>query len=119
MLTHAHPDHVGSAEHIRVSCATPVRVHELEASHARGDVVEQVSIARLLRMLWRSDVRSWVFDIVRLDARQAARLGAVEAFTTEVLDVPGRPCLSTPRATRVGTPPCTSPSTASCTRATG
>lgn len=91
LLTHAHPDHLGSAEHLRTAVATPVWVHEQEAGHARGEWIEQVSVLTLLRMLWRSDVRTWVFDVVRLDAARAERLGAVRTFVDQPLDVPGRP----------------------------
>jgi glyoxylase-like metal-dependent hydrolase (beta-lactamase superfamily II) len=52
-------------------------------------------------MLWRSDVRAWVFDILRLDATKAERLGAVETFVDQPLDVPGRPrAVHTPGHTR-------------------
>jgi glyoxylase-like metal-dependent hydrolase (beta-lactamase superfamily II) len=76
VLTHAHPDHLGSAEHLRTSVGAPVWVHEEEARHARGEVIEQVSTLTLVRMLWRRDVE---------------RLGAVETFGDQPLDVPGRP----------------------------
>jgi glyoxylase-like metal-dependent hydrolase (beta-lactamase superfamily II) len=101
LLTHAHPDHIGSAEYLRTSVSTAVWAHEQEAAHACGEVIEQVSTLTLLRMLWRSDVRSWVSDIRRLDATKAERVGAVETFLDGHLDVPGRPrVVHTPGHTR-------------------
>lgn len=91
LLTHAHPDHLGSAEHLRAAHGLPVWVHEQEAAHARGELIEQVTLPTLLRMAWRSDVRAWMSDIVRLDATKAERLAAVETFDDQPLDVPGRP----------------------------
>lgn len=91
LLTHAHPDHLGSAEHLRTSSPAPVLVHAREQQHARGEVIEQVSIPTLLGMAWRRDVRQWLVDIVRLDAPKAERLRVVETFDDGPLDVPGQP----------------------------
>jgi glyoxylase-like metal-dependent hydrolase (beta-lactamase superfamily II) len=38
VLTHGHPDHVGFAERMRRENHTPIRVHELDAALARGEV---------------------------------------------------------------------------------
>ena len=38
VLTHGHSDHIGFAERMRRERGTPVRVHELDASLARGEV---------------------------------------------------------------------------------
>lgn len=35
LLTHAHPDHIGSAAHLGRTAPAPVLTHELEASHTR------------------------------------------------------------------------------------
>jgi glyoxylase-like metal-dependent hydrolase (beta-lactamase superfamily II) len=91
VLTHAHPDHLGSAEYFRSVQYKPVLVHEREVSNATGQRIEQVSIATLLSMVWRPDVAVWVRDLVALKAARAERLGAVDTFTTGVLDIPGRP----------------------------
>jgi glyoxylase-like metal-dependent hydrolase (beta-lactamase superfamily II) len=68
-----------------------VRAHEREVPNARGQRIEQVSTATLARMLWRPRVAHWVFDIVRLKAERAERLGDVDAFLEGPLDVPGAP----------------------------
>ena len=38
VLTHGHSDHVGFAERIRREKGTPIRIHELDAALARGEV---------------------------------------------------------------------------------
>ena len=38
VLTHGHSDHIGFAERIRRERGTPIRVHELDAALARGEV---------------------------------------------------------------------------------
>jgi glyoxylase-like metal-dependent hydrolase (beta-lactamase superfamily II) len=38
VLTHGHSDHIGFAERIRSERGTPIRVHELDAALARGEV---------------------------------------------------------------------------------
>jgi glyoxylase-like metal-dependent hydrolase (beta-lactamase superfamily II) len=91
VLTHAHPDHLGSAEHFRVERSTPVWTHEAEAAHARGEHIEQVSTSAVLRLAWRRDVRRWLRDIARLKVTRAERLGEVTTFADHVLDVPGHP----------------------------
>jgi glyoxylase-like metal-dependent hydrolase (beta-lactamase superfamily II) len=91
VLTHAHPDHIGSAEHFRVERSTPVWTHEAEAAHARGERIEQLSASTALRLAWRRDVRRWLRDIARLKATRAERLGEVTTFAEHVLDVPGHP----------------------------
>jgi glyoxylase-like metal-dependent hydrolase (beta-lactamase superfamily II) len=90
VLTHAHPDHLGSAEHFRTRQSVPVWVHEHEAPNAKGERIEQVSIPTLLKMAWRRDVIVWLLDIVRLKAARVERVGAVETFVEQVLDVPGQ-----------------------------
>lgn len=90
ILTHAHPDHLGSAEWFRTH-GTRVLAHELEVPNATGEHIEQVSISTLLRMVWRPDVAVWAFDVISLGGARVERLASVESFTSETLDVPGRP----------------------------
>jgi glyoxylase-like metal-dependent hydrolase (beta-lactamase superfamily II) len=91
VLTHAHPDHLGSAEHFRAERSTPVWTHEAEAAHARGERIEQVSTSAVLRLAWRRDVRRWMRDVARLKVTRAQRLGEVTTFADQELDVPGHP----------------------------
>lgn len=91
VLTHAHPDHLGSAEYFRTVEHTPVLVHEREVPNATGQRIEQVSIRTLVSMVWRPDVAVWVRDVLALKGARVQRLGGADTFTSEVLDVPGRP----------------------------
>lgn len=91
ILTHAHPDHLGSAEHFRTAHRKRVLAHELEVPNAMGRQIEQVSIRTLLSMAWRPDVVVWVREVMSLGVTRVERLGDVETFTTEALDLPGRP----------------------------
>ena len=91
VLTHAHPDHLGSAEYFRTVVGKPVLSHQLEVPNATGAHIEQVSIPTLLTMAWRSDVLVWAMDVIRLKGAKVDRLGDVQPFGTGPLDVPGRP----------------------------
>jgi glyoxylase-like metal-dependent hydrolase (beta-lactamase superfamily II) len=91
LLTHGHPDHIGSAEFLRRAHGIPVRAHAREAANARGERIEQVSEAVLLRMIWRPDVVVWLFDVLRLKGARPERLSGLEEFTEGPLDVPGAP----------------------------
>lgn len=89
VLTHAHPDHLGSAEYFRTTVGKPVLVHALEVDNATGARIEQVSIPTLMKMVWRPDVFVWALDVIRLIAAKVERLGEVGTFGAGVLDVPG------------------------------
>lgn len=97
LLTHGHPDHLGSAEYLRRTYGLPVRAHEREVANARGQRIEQVSEATLLRMLWRPDVVVWLFDVIRLKGARPERLRDLAPFAEGPLDVPGAPvAIATP-----------------------
>jgi glyoxylase-like metal-dependent hydrolase (beta-lactamase superfamily II) len=91
LLTHGHPDHIGCAEFLRRTHGAPVRAHELEGPNARGERIEQVSEAALLRVLWRPDVVVWLFDVLRLKGARPERLRDLDLFTEGPLDVAGAP----------------------------
>lgn len=92
VLTHAHPDHIGSAEYFRSQVGKPVWVHEQEKPNATGEHVEQVSVPTLLKMAWRPSVFVWFVQAgIGLKAAQVQRLGAVETLSGGGLDVPGHP----------------------------
>jgi glyoxylase-like metal-dependent hydrolase (beta-lactamase superfamily II) len=90
VLTHGHPDHIGSAAWFRREHGVPLWTHELEAAHVRGERLEQVSTLQLFAMAWRRDVRVWMRDVARL-GRKAERPDTIETFDGRGLDVPGRP----------------------------
>ena len=91
LLTHAHPDQLGSAEYLRSTEATRVLVHPNEVDHATGRRIEQVGKPRVLLRAWRPSVALWAKDVIALKAAKVDRLTSVDTFDSEPLDVPGRP----------------------------
>jgi glyoxylase-like metal-dependent hydrolase (beta-lactamase superfamily II) len=92
VLTHAHPDHLGSAERLRRERGIPVRALDAEAPHCRGEVVEQVSELAILRRVWRPRVLLWALRAFRAGGRHVERLTEVATFSAGgALDVPGQP----------------------------
>jgi glyoxylase-like metal-dependent hydrolase (beta-lactamase superfamily II) len=89
LLTHGHSDHIGFAERIRSERGVPVRVHELDAALARGEVpnpskglgpVRPLPILRFL--LW--SVRHGLLKIPPI--KEVTTFG-----DRATLDVPGAP----------------------------
>src|SRR4051794_3812226 len=91
VLTHGHPDHLGSAEYLRDVYGVPVLAHQAEVPNGSGARIEQVSERELLRQAWRPPVLRWSLDIVRLGATRVERVRRLQDFGEETLDVPGRP----------------------------
>ena len=89
VLTHAHPDHLGSAEYLRSEHSIQVLAHDQEVANATGSRLEQVSTAAILRRAWRPEVLVWARDVLSLKAERVERLAAVDTFTGDALDVPG------------------------------
>lgn len=91
VLTHAHPDHLGSAEYFRRELSTRVLAHECEVANADGSGIEQVSTSAIIRRAWHPDVLLWARDVLALKAERVERLSSVDTFADDVLDVPGHP----------------------------
>lgn len=91
VLTHGHPDHLGSAEHLHSAYGVPVLAHEAEVPNASGTRVEQVSERTVLGQPWRPAVLRWALDIMRLGVTRIERVHELRDFGEETLDVPGRP----------------------------
>jgi glyoxylase-like metal-dependent hydrolase (beta-lactamase superfamily II) len=90
LLTHAHVDHLGSANRLRREFGVPVYVHADEAPHVRGEIVEQITPAQIVRRAWRPRVARWTFDIMRAGGPRADRVPDPAVFTASApLDVPG------------------------------
>ncbi|WP_328504466.1 MBL fold metallo-hydrolase [Streptomyces sp. NBC_00457] len=92
LITHAHNDHLGSAEHLRRTYGTPVYLHEAEVPHARRDFLHQVSIGRVLRNGWRPGVLPWAVHALRVGGTAHVPVAEPQPFPTRgPLDLPGRP----------------------------
>ncbi|GGX69909.1 MBL fold metallo-hydrolase [Streptomyces anandii] len=92
LITHAHNDHLGSAEYLRRTYGTPVHLHEAEVPHARREFLHQVTVGQVLRNGWRPGVLPWVVHALRVGGTAHVPVTAPEAFpVTGALDLPGRP----------------------------
>jgi glyoxylase-like metal-dependent hydrolase (beta-lactamase superfamily II) len=92
LVTHAHNDHLGSAEYLRTTYGTPVYLHEAEVPHARRDFLHQVSVGRVLREGWRPGVLPWAVHALRSGGTAHVPVAVPEPFPAAgPLDLPGRP----------------------------
>ncbi|CAM5389974.1 MBL fold metallo-hydrolase [Streptomyces purpurascens] len=92
LITHAHNDHLGSAEYLRATYGTPVYLHEAEVPHARREFLHQVSVGTVLRNGWRPGVLPWVVHALRSGGTTHNPVTAPEPFPSAgALDLPGRP----------------------------
>ncbi|MGV9943738.1 MBL fold metallo-hydrolase [Streptomyces sp. NPDC003401] len=102
LVTHAHNDHLGSAEHLRTVYGTPVHLHPAEVPHARRDFLQQVSVGTVLRNAWRPGVLPWAVHVLCAGGTAQHPVTAPEPFPAApgatagpgafgALDLPGRP----------------------------
>ncbi|NGO10599.1 MBL fold metallo-hydrolase [Streptomyces sp. HC44] len=92
LITHAHNDHLGSAEYLSRTYGTPVYTHEAEVPHARRDFLHQVSIDRILRNAWRPGVLPWAVHALRSGGTAHVPVTSPQPFPSAgPLDLPGHP----------------------------
>ncbi|MFJ9870503.1 MBL fold metallo-hydrolase [Streptomyces sp. NPDC101165] len=92
LITHAHNDHVGSAEYLRSTYGTPVYLHPAEVPHARREFLQQATIGDVVRNSWRPGVVPWAVHVIRVGGIEHNPVTAPEPFPAEgALDLPGRP----------------------------
>lgn len=92
LLTHAHVDHLGSAERLSEQYGVPAYVHEAELAHARRDAHHAATPADVLRNVWRPGVAGWLARALRVGVTSEQGITAPAAFPGEgPLDLPGRP----------------------------
>jgi glyoxylase-like metal-dependent hydrolase (beta-lactamase superfamily II) len=88
VLTHGHSDHIGFAERGRAERGWPVRVHDLDAALARGEVPNPAKRGGPMRPL---PLLGFLWWSVRHGAR-SHHLGSVTTYSDgATLDVPGSP----------------------------
>jgi glyoxylase-like metal-dependent hydrolase (beta-lactamase superfamily II) len=91
ILTHAHPDHVGIAEHVRVAANAPVSVHEADERQART-AKSHPRAASPLPYLRRRATWRFLASTARAGGLRTTKIAEVTTFTDAAqLDVPGRP----------------------------
>ncbi|MFI2436050.1 MBL fold metallo-hydrolase [Streptomyces sp. NPDC018693] len=92
LVTHAHTDHIGSAQYLRGAHGTPVLMHEAEVPHARREFLHQVSVGTVLRNGWRPGVLPWAVRAVRSGGTTHVPVTDPAPFPAAgPLDLPGRP----------------------------
>ncbi|WP_133914373.1 MBL fold metallo-hydrolase [Streptomyces sp. NBC_00582] len=93
LITHAHNDHLGSAEYLRSTYGTPVLLHREEVPHARREFLQQVTVGDVLGNAWRPGVLPWLVHVLRVGGTQQHPVTAPQAFPVAdgPLDLPGRP----------------------------
>ncbi|MER6184999.1 MBL fold metallo-hydrolase [Streptomyces sp. NPDC001652] len=92
LITHAHNDHLGSAEYLRAAYGTPVYLHDAEVPHARREFLHQVTVGGVVRNGWRPGVLPWALHAIRSGGTAHVPVTDPEAFPSEgTLDLPGRP----------------------------
>jgi glyoxylase-like metal-dependent hydrolase (beta-lactamase superfamily II) len=89
VLTHGHSDHIGFAERIRSERGVPVRVHELDAALARGEVPNPSKGLGAIRPL---PILQFLLWSVRHGLLKVPPIKEVTTFGDRTtLDVPGTP----------------------------
>lgn len=92
LITHAHNDHIGSAERLRAAYGIPVLMHAEEVPHARRDFLDQVSVGRVAANAWRPGVVPWAVRALRSGGTANVPVTEPRAFPADgPLDLPGAP----------------------------
>lgn len=96
VLTHGHPDHIGTAERARRECGAPVMAYRGEIPRVRGEGMgfsPFANVPDLLPQLWRPQSLGFVLHATRRGFLVPEWVKEVEPFEAngEELDVPGRP----------------------------
>ncbi|MEV7345313.1 MBL fold metallo-hydrolase [Streptomyces sp. NPDC093544] len=92
LITHAHNDHLGSAEYLSSTFGIPIHLHEAELPHARREFLHQVSIGQVMRQAWRPGVLPWALHAIKSGGKADVHMTRPEPFPKEgALDLPGRP----------------------------
>lgn len=93
LLTHAHADHLGSAEKLRVTTGAPVRTSPIEAGRAQGRGRGPWSmVPGLLPQVWRPTTLGFVLHASLHGFLTPQWVQQVEPFTVgQAVDAPGSP----------------------------
>jgi glyoxylase-like metal-dependent hydrolase (beta-lactamase superfamily II) len=93
LVTHAHVDHVGSAQHLAERHRAAVYTHPVEVGHAHRDYLEQASRRDVLANAWRPGVLPWLARVLRVGVTDHVAVPSAEPLPTAdgPLDLPGGP----------------------------
>ena len=91
VLTHAHSDHMGFAERLRVTTDAAVSVHRDDVAVALGRAKQPKEVP-LWRYAWRWSALGFLSYAAKRGGAKIIPVGEARSFDDgEVLDVPGRP----------------------------
>jgi glyoxylase-like metal-dependent hydrolase (beta-lactamase superfamily II) len=92
LLTHAHVDHVGAANHFAERYGVAVYIDATEAQHARREFLEQASPLDVAANLWRPGALPWLSRVMRVGVTKKVSIPSAQPFPNDgALDLPGRP----------------------------
>jgi glyoxylase-like metal-dependent hydrolase (beta-lactamase superfamily II) len=93
LLTHAHPDHLGSADALNRQHGVPVYIDEHELAHARREEHHGATQLDVLKNLWRPGVLSWLVAALRVGVTSKQGIASPASFPGGggALDLPGQP----------------------------
>jgi glyoxylase-like metal-dependent hydrolase (beta-lactamase superfamily II) len=92
LLTHAHIDHIGGANHFHDRYGAAVHTGAVEVAHAHRDYLEQAGPRDVLANAWRPGALPWALRVVRAGATKDISIPAAQPFPNAgALDLPGAP----------------------------
>ncbi len=92
LLTHAHADHTGAANHLHDTYGVPLYMDAREVPNATGEHVESGGPIDVAKRLYRPQVARWAWRITKAGGLQHVTTPAALAFPSGgPLDLPGRP----------------------------
>lgn len=94
LITHAHVDHVGGANHLHEHFGIPAFTDPVEVAHAHRDHLEQADQRDVARNLWRRGALPWTLRILRVGATKDVTVAHAQPFAVGAggaLDLPGTP----------------------------
>lgn len=92
LLTHAHVDHIGAANHFHDRYGARVYTDATEVRHAHREYLEQASPIDVAKNLWRPRVWPWLNRVLRVGATNKVSIPDAEPFPNPgALDIPGQP----------------------------
>ncbi|WP_058233983.1 MBL fold metallo-hydrolase [Devriesea agamarum] len=92
LITHAHVDHLGSAQFLQETYGVPVYVSAQEETNARGVEHFSLTAAGLLRRIYKPGVLPWLRKALTVGVQKKAHVSAPTILSALALkDLPGSP----------------------------
>jgi glyoxylase-like metal-dependent hydrolase (beta-lactamase superfamily II) len=92
LLTHAHVDHMGAANHFHDRYGANVYTDATEVRHAHRDYLEQASPKDVAANLLRPGMLPWLLRVGRVGVTKKVSIPSAQPFPNDgALDIPGAP----------------------------